>query len=91
MAQVRPSPDSVLGTVAAYKAELAAARTSLFARYDRGEPVTDLVSGWSRDIDRLVAAAWRRFVPAAESAAVVAVGGYGREELHPKSDTSARW
>ncbi|WP_295541490.1 [protein-PII] uridylyltransferase [uncultured Thiohalocapsa sp.] len=72
--------------IAAFKAELAAARAALFARYDHGEPVTELVGRWSRDIDRLVMAAWQRCVPAAEAAAVVAVGGYGRGELHPSSD-----
>ncbi|NBC13780.1 MAG: [protein-PII] uridylyltransferase, partial [Gammaproteobacteria bacterium] len=72
--------------IAAYKSELAEARAALFARYERGEPVAELVGRWSREIDRLVAAAWQRFLPESEAAAVVAVGGYGRSELHPSSD-----
>ena len=72
--------------IAGFKAELSEARRALFARFDRGDPVTDLVHRWSRTIDRLVTSAWQRFVPAATGAAVVAVGGYGREELHPSSD-----
>jgi [protein-PII] uridylyltransferase len=74
------------GDIAAFKAELADARQALFARYDRGEPVTELVGRWSRSIDRLIIAAWRRCVPETETAAVAAVGGYGRQELHPNSD-----
>jgi [protein-PII] uridylyltransferase len=90
MVQVESAAHSVTpnapGEIAAYKRQLAEARSALFERYDRGEPVTELVARWSRDIDRLIAAAWRRFIPATEQAAVVAVGGYGREELHPNSD-----
>ncbi len=74
------------GSIAAYKAELAQARAALFERYHQGEPVTELVGRWSREIDRLITAAWRRFVPEVETAAMVAVGGYGRRELHPSSD-----
>ncbi len=74
------------GDIAAYKVKLAEARTALFARFDRGESVTELVQRWSRDIDLLVTSAWRRLIPQATGAAVVAVGGYGREELHPSSD-----
>ncbi|MCG6943312.1 MAG: [protein-PII] uridylyltransferase [Thiohalocapsa sp.] len=72
--------------IAAFKAQLSAAREALFARFDRGEPVTELVRRWSNDIDAIISATWRRFMPDGSEAAVVAVGGYGREELHPNSD-----
>jgi [protein-PII] uridylyltransferase len=72
--------------IATFKAALSDARGELFARYERGEPVTELVRRWSREVDRLVTAAWRRFMQEGERASVVAVGGYGREELHPSSD-----
>lgn len=94
MAQVHTSPPqatapaaaSEANVITAYKTELADARAALFERYDRGAPVTELVGRWSREIDQLIAAAWQRFVPESEAAAVVAVGGYGRSELHPSSD-----
>jgi [protein-PII] uridylyltransferase len=58
----------------------------LFDRFDRGESVVDLVHARSATIDEVLRSAWRHHVPADQAAALVAVGGYGRGELHPSSD-----
>jgi len=49
-------------------------------------PVSTLVSLRAKLIDSLLKRAWRRNMPEDTSAALVAVGGYGRGELHPYSD-----
>lgn len=60
---------------------------SLAEDFERGEPVHDLLLKRARQIDRLLAESWRHFLDEdAQSPALIAVGGYGRQELHPHSD-----
>ena len=66
---------------------VAAMQTRLESRFRHGEPVTALVEARSRFVDDVLALAWRRFgLDDHEHRALVAVGGYGRRELHPGSD-----
>jgi len=56
-------------------------------RFTDGEPVVSLVAHRAHFIDELLIHAWHYSVgPAAEAIALIAVGGYGRGELHPHSD-----
>ena len=56
-------------------------------RFHRGVDVSDLVHQRAWYIDELLIRAWDRFMAAqAGELALVAVGGYGRGELHPHSD-----
>jgi [protein-PII] uridylyltransferase len=70
----------------AFRDALRGGSQRLFACLDAGVPVTDLVMGRSRLIDGILIAAWRLHMPPEAAAALVAVGGYGRGELHPASD-----
>ncbi len=64
---------------------LAEANDSLKARFENGEPIVALVRAHSDAIDKLLIQLWHEHVPETD-AALVAVGGYGRAELHPHSD-----
>jgi [protein-PII] uridylyltransferase len=72
--------------LALFKQVLKQSKQALFQRYQEGDPVAHLVREHSALVDLLVTCAWHRFMPAREPAALVAVGGYGRRELHPASD-----
>jgi [protein-PII] uridylyltransferase len=54
--------------------------------FEAGAQVTDLVEGRAQLIDALLLRVWRRTMPKEANAALIAVGGYGRGELHPASD-----
>jgi [protein-PII] uridylyltransferase len=64
---------------------LAKAADDLKARFEAGESVVELVHARARQIDELLVQLWEEHVDDA-AAGLVAVGGYGRGELHPGSD-----
>ena len=64
---------------------LAAAGEDLRARFEQGESVVDLVHARAALIDSTLVDLWADHVKGT-GAALVAVGGYGRGELHPCSD-----
>jgi len=54
--------------------------------FDQGETMTQLVKQRACLIDFLLLQAWSRMIPEDADASLIAVGGYGRGELHPASD-----
>jgi len=61
-------------------------RNDLSERFHAGEPVEDLVRKLALQTDSVLQTAWHRLLPAQSEIALVAVGGFGRGELHPASD-----
>jgi len=60
---------------------------ALAERFAKGVAVTELVRQRVWFVDELLVRAWNRFLPGqGDGIALVAVGGYGRHELHPNSD-----
>ncbi|MEL7447690.1 MAG: [protein-PII] uridylyltransferase [Pseudomonadota bacterium] len=73
--------------ITSYREALAAGNAWLDARFRADENVEVLVSDRARLIDALVVSAWQRSAEAGnDPLTLVAVGGYGRGELHPGSD-----
>ncbi|MEW6648324.1 MAG: [protein-PII] uridylyltransferase [Pseudomonadota bacterium] len=70
-----------------FRDALRQAHAVLARRFERGAPIVQLVRGRAWVVDQLLARAWQRLMQTHEQqAALVAVGGYGRGELHPHSD-----
>jgi len=51
-----------------------------------GRDVVELVHARAWMVEQLLLLAWKKLVPFTEDVGLVAVGGYGRGELHPHSD-----
>ena len=93
-------PDETLFDSAAFRAELETGRSpvvlfkqalreiqaNLDARFRAGADIRDLVHGRAWCLDRLLECAWARHDWPDNGIALLAVGGYGRGELHPHSD-----
>ena len=70
-----------------FRDTLRQAAEALEYRFLDGESVVSLVAHRARFIDDILTRAWRHSIgEAADAIALVAVGGYGRGELHPHSD-----
>jgi len=78
--------DSQENPIAAFRQALREGTEHLYARYDEGVAVGDLVEARSHLVDMLLRKAWQRHMPTDGDTALAAVGGYGRQELHPGSD-----
>ena len=73
-------------TVRLFREHLRSAKEKLAERFYDGDDTALLVSLHARLIDRLIGKVWRLHFNTEGYIALVAVGGYGRGELHPKSD-----
>src|SRR5579862_8252056 len=75
------------GSPLAYRELLRQAHEELKVRFLAEEPVEGLVHARAALVDIVLREVWRaQSIPDTSSWALVAVGGYGRGELHPCSD-----
>ncbi|WP_447554143.1 [protein-PII] uridylyltransferase [Vreelandella sp. EE22] len=72
--------------VAPFKAALKALQARLDEKFRAGADIRDLVRGRAWYLDQLLTIAWARHAWPDDGIALIAVGGYGRGELHPHSD-----
>jgi [protein-PII] uridylyltransferase len=73
--------------VKAFRDALKVANDQLSARFRNNENVETLVADRAHVVDVVILASWLHFAEnVLESVDLVAVGGYGRGELHPQSD-----
>ncbi|MAY43203.1 MULTISPECIES: [protein-PII] uridylyltransferase [unclassified Neptuniibacter] len=73
-------------TLPVYKEALGKIKESLDERFKDGDDIRKLVYGRAWEIDRILQTAWAQFNWPEGKIALIAVGGYGRGELHPHSD-----
>ena len=72
-----------------FRAALQNGRANLKKRFFENSGATLLVTAHAKFVDQLIVRAWKHhlaLLPAGFRVALVAVGGYGRGELHPASD-----
>jgi len=68
------------------KQALAEADGCLEKKFHAFADVNQLVKARAWVADQLILFAWHKLIPSAENVSLVAVGGFGRGELHPHSD-----
>ena len=75
------------GDIEVFRTALKDARAELEARFNAGNPAHVLVRQLAGLVDELLVRVWQHFgLHQNEALALIAVGGYGRGELHPGSD-----
>lgn len=73
--------------LALFKQTLKAGQETLHQRFRNGADIRTLIYGRTWLMDQLLNYAWRQYPwPEGDQISLVAVGGYGRGELHPHSD-----
>ena len=73
-------------SVSAYKNAISVFQQQLGQAFSPQSDIRNLVHQRAVFTDHILSAAWQQHIPADLQAALIAVGGYGRGELHPASD-----
>ena len=75
--------DTPLGV---FRAQLKSSNAALEKHFTDGVPVETLVAERADLVDKLLSRIWQQCIGSHDDIALIAVGGYGRRELHPASD-----
>lgn len=86
--QVEASPEWVINPVrlSLLKQAFAVIEQQLNQDFYDGADISQLVTARAAALDKLLQVIWRLLFPEPNELALLAIGGYGRGELHPKSD-----
>ena len=77
--------------ISVFKKALSQSTDVLIERFKAGRAATELVHARAKVVDEVLKKAWLLYFPKdAEDIALIAVGGYGRGELHPASDVDVQ-
>lgn len=79
-------PDAIRSEGERLRAEIAEFNQTQTEAFKAGAPVAELLVARAAAFDGWLSGLWRHAVGEGASAALFAVGGYGRGELHPQSD-----
>ncbi|MCB1670747.1 MAG: [protein-PII] uridylyltransferase [Gammaproteobacteria bacterium] len=86
-AQLRGRLNAGEDRIPLFRAAIENANEELDSRFRDGDDIALLVRSRAHFIDQIMALAWEQFPwPDQKNISLVAVGGYGRGELHPHSD-----
>lgn len=83
------SPDAIEKTAGLrdfLRASLKSADDNLAEKFWAGDDIVQLVRARAWVVEQLLLLAWKSLVPFSENISLIAVGGFGRGELHPHSD-----
>ncbi|EPC01754.1 PII uridylyl-transferase [Litchfieldella anticariensis FP35 = DSM 16096] len=86
VAALRDSLQGQRSSIASFKEALRTIQARLDERFRAGADIRDLIHGRAWCLDRLLEMAWSRYAWPDDGITLLAVGGYGRGELHPYSD-----
>jgi len=86
LAELDQSIESQQSLIGALKTTLKKGLLSLRERFERGDSVDKLVHMHADFIDEVLKRCWLNAIGESTDVSLIAVGGYGRAELHPASD-----
>ena len=81
-----PLPTDINARCAYYRQALQTSQEHLQHLFDQGTDITELVHQRARFVDQVLQQLWHDTLSEEHAISLLAVGGYGRGELHPYSD-----